>query len=52
MYTAYGVGALAGSAAAGALHARFGSFDPLFVFILVLCGLGIVVALGTLPGRR
>jgi len=51
MYTAYGVGALVGGLVSGALHAEYGSFDPLFVFILVLCGAGVVVAAFTLPAR-
>ncbi|MFW6313062.1 MAG: OFA family MFS transporter [Spirochaetota bacterium] len=51
MYTAYGVGALAGGLVSGVLHAEYGSFDPLFVFILFLCGLGGVIALLTLPTR-
>jgi OFA family oxalate/formate antiporter-like MFS transporter len=52
MYTAYGLGALAGGFVAGALHTRHGSFAPLFIFVIGLCAAGIVVALLTLPGRR
>jgi MFS transporter, OFA family, oxalate/formate antiporter len=44
MYTAYGVGALAGGAASGALFERFGSHTPLFAAILGLCVVGSVVA--------
>lgn len=44
MYTAYGVGALTGGSASGALFARYGSHTPLFVAILGLCLVGAVVA--------
>jgi MFS family permease len=44
VYTAYGVGALAGGGLSGALFARFGSYDPLFLLLLALCGVGIVIA--------
>ncbi|MFW5783053.1 MAG: OFA family MFS transporter [Spirochaetota bacterium] len=52
MYTAYGVGALVGGVASGALYASFGSYRPLFVFVAVLSLMGVIVALVLLPGRR
>ena len=48
MYTAYGVGALAGGAASGALFERFGSHTPLFLAIIGLCVVGAVVAVGVI----
>ena len=44
MYTAYGVGALIGGSAFSALYARFGSYSPMFVFILALCAVGVLLS--------
>lgn len=44
MYTAYGVGALAGGSAFGAFYARFQSYSPMFVFVIGLCVVGMIVA--------
>lgn len=52
MYTAYGVGALAGGAASSALYAQFGSYRPIFFVMIGLCALGMLLALGTLGNRR
>ena len=51
MYTAYGVGALAGGAASGALFERFGSHTPLFIAIIGLCVIGAVVAVALIRER-
>lgn len=51
MYTAYGVGALAGGTGSGALYRLFGSFMPTFYLIIGACVLGAVVALVLLPAR-
>lgn len=45
MYTAYGVGALIGGGVFSALYGRFGSYSPMFVFVLALCGVALVLAL-------
>lgn len=45
VYTAYGVGALGGGAASGAVYARFGSYQPVFVFVIALCVVGVALAL-------
>jgi OFA family oxalate/formate antiporter-like MFS transporter len=45
MYTAYGVGALVGGSAFGVLYGRFGSYSPMFVFVIALCIVGIGLAL-------
>ncbi|MGM0675461.1 MAG: OFA family MFS transporter [Spirochaetota bacterium] len=52
MYTAYGVGALAGGSASGALYSSFETYKSMPVFILVLCGVGVVVALLMLEPAR
>ena len=53
MYTAYGVGALIGGSAFSALYGRFGSYSPMFVFVLALCGVGVILALVLLrPAER
>jgi MFS transporter, OFA family, oxalate/formate antiporter len=52
MYTAYGVGALAGGSASSALYARFGSYRPLLLLIILLSAVGIVIALSQLPAAR
>jgi OFA family oxalate/formate antiporter-like MFS transporter len=52
MYTAYGVGALVGGSAFGALYGRFGSYSPMFVFVIGMSVAGIVVALAMLRSRR
>ena len=52
MYTAYGVGALAGGAASSALYAQFGSYRPIFFVMIGLCGLGILLAVATLGNRQ
>jgi OFA family oxalate/formate antiporter-like MFS transporter len=44
MYTAYGVGALIGGSAFSALYARFGSYSPMFVFVLALCAVGVLLS--------
>ena len=51
MYTAYGVGALAGGAVSAQVYSRFGSYDPLFLFIIALCAVGTTVALVTIRVR-
>lgn len=51
MYTAYGVGALIGGGASGALYSRFGSYDPMLVFVLILCAAGIGLAVALLPAQ-
>jgi MFS transporter, OFA family, oxalate/formate antiporter len=51
VYTAYGVGALAGGAGSGALYRVFGSFMPTFYLIIGTCLLGVVVALVLLPAK-
>jgi OFA family oxalate/formate antiporter-like MFS transporter len=48
MYTAYGVGALVGGSASGALYSRFDSYSPMFLLIIALSVVGGVVALLTL----
>ncbi|MFP4567256.1 MAG: OFA family MFS transporter, partial [Spirochaetaceae bacterium] len=45
MYTAYGVGALLGGGAFGVLFNRFGSYSPMFVFIIGLSAVGVAAAL-------
>ncbi|MFP4551645.1 MAG: OFA family MFS transporter [Spirochaetales bacterium] len=51
MYTAYGVGALAGGLLSGRLFALSGSHASLFTAVLILCGAGIVVAIAGVPDR-
>lgn len=48
MYTAYGVGALGGGALADWLLRASGSYQPLFLAMLLLAGLGAVFAPGAL----
>jgi MFS transporter, OFA family, oxalate/formate antiporter len=52
MYTAYGVGALAGGFASSALYNLFGSYRPIFLVIVGLCALGSVVAVLFLKSGR
>jgi OFA family oxalate/formate antiporter-like MFS transporter len=52
MYTAYGVGALVGGSAFGALYGRFGSYSPMFIFVIGTCVVGIVVGLAMLRPER
>ncbi len=52
MYTAYGVGALAGGAASGALFEAFGSYRPVLLLIAALAMVGLVIAVTSLRGNR
>jgi MFS family permease len=52
MYTAYGVGALLGGGAFGVLYQRFGSYSPMFVFVIGLSVVGILVAAVMLRPER
>jgi OFA family oxalate/formate antiporter-like MFS transporter len=52
MYTAYGVGALAGGGASSALYAQFGSYRPLFFVMIGLCAVGMALAFATLGSRQ
>ncbi|MFW5844375.1 MAG: OFA family MFS transporter [Spirochaetota bacterium] len=52
MYTAYGVGALAGGSASSLFYGRFGSYRPLFLLIILLSAVGILVAVTALRPRR
>jgi OFA family oxalate/formate antiporter-like MFS transporter len=51
MYTAYGVGALAGGAASGNLLERFGTYEPMFLLMIGACVVGAVLAFFGMPGR-
>lgn len=51
MYTAYGVGALIGGGVSGVLYERFGSYSPLFLFIIITCVLGAGLAFLFVPSR-
>lgn len=52
MYTAYGVGALAGGGIAAGVYRSTGSYRALFVAILVLCAVGIAFAAVAFGKRR
>jgi MFS transporter, OFA family, oxalate/formate antiporter len=52
MYTAYGVGAIAGGSASSVLYGRFGSHRPLFLLIILLAAVGIAIAAFQLPAAR
>jgi MFS family permease len=50
VFTAYGIGAIAGNLLAGLIHDAAGGYLPVFVPVMALAGLGFVVALLGMKG--
>ncbi len=50
VFTAYGIGAIAGNLLAGLIHDTAGGYLPVFVPVMALAGLGLVVALFGMKG--